>query len=132
MSVHDPISDMLTRLRNALRNRSKTVSILNNKVCRGVADVLKHEGYISGYDVIDDGRQGVIRVQLKYGARGEPLVQSLKRHSTPGRRVYQGVADLPRPLEGLGIAIVSTSRGVLSDRQCREMKVGGELLATVE
>ncbi len=132
MSVHDPISDMLTRMRNALRNRSKSVNILNCKVCRGVADVLKREGYIGGYDLLDDGRQGVIRIQLKYGPRGEPLVQLLKRESTPGRRVYQGVEDLPRPMEGLGIAIVSTSKGVLSDRQCREMRVGGELLATVE
>lgn len=132
MSVHDPISDMLTRMRNALRNRSKSVNILNCKVCRGVADVLKREGYIGGYDLLDDGRQGVIRIQLKYGPRGEPLVQLLKRESTPGRRVYQGVEDLPRPMEGLGIAIVSTSKGVLSDRQCRAMRVGGELLATVE
>ena len=128
----DPIADMLTRIRNATRNRHKSVSCLNSRVCRGIADVLRDEGYIDGYDVVDDGRQGQIRVRLKYGPRGEQLFSKLERRSTPGRRVYAKVDDLPRPLQGLGIAIISTSKGVLSDRKCRTERVGGELLAVVE
>ena len=128
----DPIADMLTRIRNATRNRHKTVNCLNSRVCRGIADVLKAEGYITGYDVIEDARQGQIRVKLKYGPRGETLIHKIERASTPGRRVYRGVEELPKPLQGLGIAIVSTSRGVLSDRSCRTERVGGELLAVVE
>jgi small subunit ribosomal protein S8 len=128
----DPIADMLTRIRNATRNRHKTVNCLNSRVCRGIADVLKAEGYIMGYDVIEDARQGQIRVKLKYGPRGETLIHKIERASTPGRRVYRGVEELPKPLQGLGIAIVSTSRGVLSDRTCRTERVGGELLAVVE
>lgn len=132
MAMTDCISDMLTRIRNATRNKSKTVNCLNSRVCRGVADVLRDEGYIIGYDVIEDGRQGQIRVRLKYGPRGELLIHKIERQSKPGRRVYAGVEDLPRPIQGLGIAIVSTSRGVLSDRKCRQERVGGELLAVVE
>lgn len=132
MSVNDPISDMLTRIRNALRNRARSVDCLNSKVCRGVAQVLQDEGYVQGYEVVDDGRQGVLRVSLRYGAAGEPIIASLERVSKPGRRVYSGVEDLPRPLQGMGIAVVSTSRGVMSDRKCRTERVGGELLAVVQ
>jgi small subunit ribosomal protein S8 len=132
MALTDPIADMLTRIRNALRNRSKTVSCLNSKVCRGIADVLRDEGYIEGYDVIDDGRQGIIKIRLKYGPRGEILIHRLHRESKPGRRLYNKVEELPKPLQGLGIAIVSTSRGVLSDRKARTERVGGELLCTIE
>ena len=131
MSMSDPIADMLTRVRNALRNRSKVVDCLNSKVCRGIADVLRDEGYIEGYDVIDDGRQGLIKVRLKYGPRGEQLIHKIKRESKPGCRIYQKVGELQRPLQGLGVSIVSTSQGVLSDRRCREVKAGGELLCTV-
>jgi small subunit ribosomal protein S8 len=132
MSVNDPISDMVTRIRNATRNKSKTVNCLNSRVCRGIADVLQKEGYITGYDVIEDGRQGQIRVRLKYGPRGEVLIHKIERQSKPGRRVYAGVEALPRPLQGLGIAILSTSRGVKSDRTCRTERVGGELLCVIE
>ena len=132
MPSTDPIADMLTRIRNAVRNKSKTVTILNSRVCRGIADVLRDEGYITSYDVIEDGRQGQIRVKLKYGPRGEILISKLDRQSKPGRRVYSGVEELPRPLQGLGIAIVSTSRGVKSDRACRTERLGGELLCVVE
>lgn len=131
MSVNDPISDMLTRIRNALRNKAKQVNCLNSKVCRGVADVLQSEGYIDGYDVIEDGRQGLIRVRLKYGTAGEMLINSITRESKPGRRVYRKVGELERPLQGMGISIVSTSSGVLSDRACRDKGVGGELLCTI-
>ena len=132
MPSTDPIADMLTRIRNAVRNKSKTVNIQNSRVCRGIADVLRDEGYIHSYDVIEDGRQGQIRVKLKYGPRGEILINKLDRQSKPGRRVYTGVEELPRPLQGLGIAIVSTSKGVKSDRACRTERIGGELLAVVE
>ena len=131
MSVNDPISDMLTRIRNALRNKAKQVNCLNSKVCRGVADVLQSEGYIDGYDVIEDGRQGLIRVRLKYGTAGEMLINSITRESKPGRRVYRKVGELERPRQGMGISIVSTSSGVLSDRVCRDKGVGGELLCTI-
>jgi small subunit ribosomal protein S8 len=130
--MNDPISDMFTRIRNAARNKAKTVTVLNSRVCRGVADVLRDEGYINGYDVVDDGRQGLIRIQLKYGPRGERIFSKIERKSKPGRRVYSAVDELPRPLQGLGIAIVSTSRGVMSDRKARQERVGGELLGVVE
>jgi len=132
MALTDTISDMLTRIRNATRNKSKTVNCLNSRVCRGIADVLRDEGYITSYDVIEDGRQGQIRVKLKYGPRGEVLINKIERQSKPGRRVYSGVEELPRPIQGMGIAIVSTSKGVLSDRKCRQERIGGELLAVVE
>lgn len=132
MSLSDPIADMLTRIRNAARNKAKTVDCRNSKVCTGIAKVLKAEGYITDYAVIDDGRQGILRVELRYGPHGEQLIHTVMRESRPGRRVYRKVDDLPRPLAGLGIAIVSTSRGVLSDRQARTEHVGGELLCTVE
>ena len=132
MAFNDPISDMLTRIRNALRNKAKTVECRNSRVCRGVATVLRDEGYIDSFDVVDDGKSGTIKVKLKYGPRGETVLHSLTRQSKPGRRVYKQVDELPRPIQGLGIAIVSTSKGVLSDRKCRTEKVGGELLAIVE
>lgn len=131
MSMSDPIADMLTRIRNAVRNRGKHVVVLNSKVCRGIADVLKAEGYINGYEVIEDGRQGKLHISLKYGPRGESLIHDLDRASKPGRRLYKKVEEIPSPVQGLGISIVSTSRGVLSDRMCREQKVGGELLCTI-
>ncbi|HEX7009931.1 MAG TPA: 30S ribosomal protein S8 [Phycisphaeraceae bacterium] len=132
MSLSDPIADMLTRIRNAVRNKAKRVDCRHSKVCAGIAQVLQQEGYIAGYSVIDDGRQGILRIELRYGPNGERLFHDLKRQSKPGRRVYRKVDDLPRPLAGLGISIVSTSRGVLSDRQARQQHVGGELLCTVE
>ncbi|MFG0325849.1 MAG: 30S ribosomal protein S8 [Phycisphaerales bacterium JB037] len=131
MALSDPIADMLTRIRNAGRNRAKQVLVLNSKVNRGIAEVLQSEGFITGFDVIEDGRQGQIRVSLKYGPRGETVLNRIDRVSRPGCRVYRKVEDLPRPLQGLGIAVVSTSQGVLSDRGCREKQVGGELLCTV-
>jgi small subunit ribosomal protein S8 len=132
MAVTDPIADMLTRIRNATRNKNKSVTCLNSRVCRGVADVLRDEGYITSYDVVDDGRQGLIRVKLKYGPRGEVLFSRMERQSKPGCRVYTNVDSIPKPLQGLGIAIVSTSKGVMSDRKARQERVGGELLAIVE
>lgn len=131
MSLSDPIADMLTRLRNALRTRQSAVTVKASKIAEGICRVLKEEGYVEDYQRIEDNQQGLIRVYLKYGPRGEDVVMDLQRVSRPGRRVYSGVEDLPRPLNGLGIAVVSTSRGVLSDRQCRDRRVGGEVLCTV-
>ncbi len=131
MTMSDPIADMLTRIRNAVRNRAKKVTVLNSKVNRGIAGVLQSEGYINGFDVVEDGRQGLIHVQLRYGPLGERVIQSIQRASKPGRRVYTKVEGLPRPVQGLGIGIISTSQGVMSDRKCRSEKVGGELLCTV-
>jgi small subunit ribosomal protein S8 len=131
MSLSDPIADMLTRIRNALRARHEVVTVRASKACEGVLGVLKEEGYIQDYKRIEDSRQGLLRVYLKYGPTGEDVVRELKRISRPGRRVYSSVADLPRPMNGLGICVVSTSKGILSDRRCREMKVGGEVLCAV-
>ena len=131
MSQQDLTADMLTRIRNAVRNHTTSVSCLNNKLNRGIAAVLAEEGFINGFEIIDDGRQGRLDVHLRYGERGECVISTIKRESTPGRRIYSSVSDLPRPLGGLGIAIVSTSSGVLSDRACRSKNVGGELVATV-
>ncbi len=131
MSLSDPIADALTRIRNALGAHHDTVNIRASKICEGLCGVLKQEGYIEDYKRIEDNKQGLLRVYLKYGRLGEDVITELKRVSRPGKRVYSGVDEIPRPLEGLGIAIVSTSRGVLSDRQCRELKVGGEMLCTV-
>jgi small subunit ribosomal protein S8 len=131
MSLSDPIADMLTRIRNALTVRKETVNIKASKICEGLAAVLRDEGYIKDYKKIDDGKQGLLRVYLKYGPTGQDVITELKRVSKPGCRVYSGVEDLPRPLSGLGIAVISTSNGVLSDRQCREKNVGGEILCTV-
>ena len=132
MSLSDTIADMLTRIRNAVRNRAARVDCRNSNVCQGIARVLKEEGYISDYLVIDDNRQGVLRIDLRYGPLGEPLITSLQRRSKPSRRIYTKASDLPRPLEGLGVAIVSTSCGVLSDRKARQQHIGGELLCTVQ
>ena len=131
MTMTDPIADMLTRIRNATRNRAKHVVVKNSKVCRGIAQALKDEGYIRGYEVVEDGSQGAIQIALQYGPRGEGLINEIKRASKPGRRLYARVDQIPQPMQGLGISIVSTSRGVLSDRRCREERIGGELLCTV-
>lgn len=127
----DPIADMLTRIRNGVRVRKRVVEVPASKVKAGIANVLRDEGYIRGYDKIDDTKQGVLRIELKYGPLGEDLIHVIKRESRPGCRVYRSASELPRVRDGLGIAIVSTSSGVLSDRQCREQKVGGELLCSV-
>lgn len=132
MSLSDSIADMLTRVRNAVRNKTARVDCRNSKICAGIAAVLKAEGYITDFAVIDDGRQGILRIDLKYGPHGEQIINRIARASKPGCRVYTGVDGLPRPVAGLGIAIVSTPRGVLSDRQARKEHVGGELLCTVE
>ncbi len=133
MSLSDPIADMLTRIRNAVGAGHEAVNIRASKICEGIAQVLKEEGYIADYTRIDNGDhpEALLRVYLRYGPSGERVISELKRASKPGQRVYSGGADLPRPMDGLGIAIVSTSKGILSDRRCREENIGGEVLCTV-
>jgi len=131
MSLSDPIADMLTRIRNAVRINKKQVSIRASKICEGIAAVLKEEGYIEYFDRIDDGRQGILRVTLKYDQDGRPVISEITRASKPGRRIYSSVGKLPHVLGGMGIAIVSTSRGVMSDRSCRKANVSGEILCMV-
>ncbi|MHC4456214.1 MAG: 30S ribosomal protein S8 [Planctomycetota bacterium] len=131
MSLSDPIADMLTRIRNAVRVNKDKVNIKASKICEGIAAVLKEEGYIEDFDRIDDGKQGIIRVILKYDQEGNPVIKEVKRVSKPGRRLYSSVDKLPYVYAGMGIAIVSTSKGVMSDRNCRKENVSGEMLCTV-
>ena len=131
MSLSDPIADMLTRIRNAARVGKATVNIRASKICEGIAVVLKTEGYIEDYDRIDDAKQGILRVSLKYDQNGHSVFSEITRTSKPGRRIYLSVDELPHVLGGYGIAIISTSKGVMSDKNCREMNVSGEILCTV-
>jgi len=131
MSLSDPVADMLTRIRNAVRIGKSEVNIKASNICKGIASVLKDEGYIEDFDRIDDGRQGILRVALKYDQSGEPIIKEIIRISKPGCRIYSSVDKLPRVLAGMGVVVVSTSKGVMSDRSCREANVGGEILCTV-
>lgn len=127
----DPIADMLTRIRNAVRVRREQVSMPSSKLKIGIATVLRNEGYVRGFDVVEDTKQGILRIDLKYGSRGEDVIHKIQRESRAGRRDYRKVGEIPRVLDGLGIAILSTSDGILSDRGCRDKNVGGEILCTV-
>jgi small subunit ribosomal protein S8 len=131
MSLSDPIADMLTRIRNAARINKSEVNIKASNICEGIAAVLKKEGYIEDCDRIDDGRQGILRITLRYDSDGKSIINDIKRISKPGCRIYLSVEKLPHVLAGMGIAVISTSRGVMSDRSCREANVGGEILCTV-
>ena len=132
MNNQDPIADMLTRIRNANRVGRRMVLIPKSKICLGIAQVLRDEGYIEEFDSIDDAtHQGQIRVKLKYSLSGGKVIHVIDRASKPGCRVYRGVKELPQVLNGMGIAVVSTSKGVMSDRKAREANVGGELICTV-
>ncbi len=128
----DPIADLLTRMRNALRNRAERCTVPGSRLKVSILEVMKREGYIHGYDVQSDGPRSVIDIALKYGPEGEQVVTGIRRFSRPGCRRFRSVADLPQVRGGLGISVVSTSQGVLSDRECRQKKVGGEVLCTVE
>lgn len=131
MNNQDPIADMLTRIRNANRVGRRFVQIPRSKICLGIAQVLRDEGYIEEFDSIDDETQGQIRVKLKYTTSGQKVIHTIDRRSKPGCRVYRPAKDLPNILNGMGICVVSTSKGVMSDRRAREANVGGELLCTV-
>ena len=126
MTMTDPIADMLTRVRNANTVKHETVDVPASNIKKEIARILLEEGFIRGYDVIEDGKQGIIRIQLKYAQEGERVISGLKRISKPGMRIYASAADVPKVLNGLGIAMISTSNGILTDKQARE-KEGGEL-----
>lgn len=131
MQITDPIADMLTRIRNANTAKHETVDVPASNMKKSIAEILNEEGYIAGYQVIDDGKQGVIRITLKYGPNKEKVISGLKRVSKPGLRIHAGAEELPRVLKGLGIAIISTSKGVMTDKAARKLNVGGEVLAFV-
>ena len=131
MQITDPIADMLTRIRNANSAKHETVDVPVSNMKKAIAEILLEEGYIKSYEIIDDGKQGMIHITLKYGANKEKVISGLKRVSKPGLRVYSGSQELPKVLKGLGIAIVSTSKGIMTDKKARQEKVGGEVLAFV-
>ena len=131
MQITDPIADMLTRIRNANNAKHDTVDVPASNMKKSIAQILLDEGYIKNFQLIDDGTQGVIRVTLKYGPGKEKVMSGLRRVSKPGLRVYAGAEELPKVLLGLGMAIVSTSKGVMTDTKARELHIGGEVLAFV-
>ena len=132
MTMSDPIADMLTRIRNANTAKHDTVDVPASKMKLAIADILVEEGYIKKYDIVEDGNFKTIHITLKYGAdKNEKIISGIKRISKPGLRVYAGKEDLPRVLGGLGIAIISTNHGVVTDKKARELQVGGEVLAFV-
>ncbi len=131
MQITDPIADLLTRIRNASSQKHETVDVPASNIKKAIVEILNEEGYIKGYQVIEDGKQGVIRITLKYGPGNERVISGLKRVSKPGLRFYAGADELPRVLKGLGIAIVSTSKGIMTDKEARKQNIGGEVLAFV-
>ena len=131
MHITDPIADMLTRIRNANSARHETVDVPASNMKKSIAQILLDEGYIKSFQLIDDGTQGVIRITLKYNAGKEKVITDLRRVSKPGLRIYAGADELPKVLRGLGIAIISTSKGVMTDKKARTAHVGGEVLAFV-
>jgi len=131
MTMTDPIADMLTRIRNANIVGHETVDIPASNMKKAIVQILLDEGYIKGYDVIEDGKQGIIRVQMKYGKNKERVIRGLKKISKPGLKVYAKKHEIPKVLGGLGIAIVSTSKGIITDKEARRLGVGGEVICYV-
>ena len=131
MTMTDPIADMLTRVRNANMVKHETVDVPASNMKKEIARILLEDGFIRGYDVIEDGKQGIIRIQLKYGQMSERVITGLKRISKPGMRVYAAKDEVPKVLNGLGISIISTSKGILTDKQARKEGVGGEVICYV-
>ena len=131
MQITDPVADMLTRIRNANTAKHESVDVPASNLKKAIAQILLDEGYIKSFEVVEDGTQGIIRIQLKYLAGKEKVISGLRRVSKPGLRVYAGADELPRVLKGLGIAMISTSKGVMTDKKARANHVGGEVLAFV-
>ena len=131
MQITDPVADMLTRIRNANTAKHESVDVPASNLKKAIAKILLDEGYIKSYEIVEDGTQGIIRIQLKYLAGKEKVISGLRRVSKPGLRVYAGADELPRVLKGLGIAIIATSKGVMTDKAARANHVGGEVLAFV-
>jgi small subunit ribosomal protein S8 len=131
MTMTDPIADMLTRIRNANQVRHTTLDIPASNMKKAIAEILFKEGFVKSYDIIDDGKQGIVRMQLKYGKNNEKVITGLKKISKPGMRVYAKKDEIPKVLGGLGIAILSTSKGIVSDKEARKSSVGGEVICYV-
>ena len=131
MQISDVIADMLTRIRNANNAKHETVDIPASNLKKSIAEILLEEGYIKNYQIVEDGKQGIIRVTLKYVAGKQKVIHGLRRVSKPGLRIYSNCEDMPKVMNGLGIAIVSTSKGVMTDKKARQANVGGEILAFV-
>ena len=131
MHITDPIADMLTRIRNANSQKHETVDIPASNMKKAITQILVDEGYVKGFQVIEDGKQGVIRITLKYGDNKSPVITGLRRVSKPGLRIYTNVEDMPRVMKGLGVAIISTPKGVMTDKKARKENVGGEVLAFI-
>jgi len=131
MNTTDPIADMLTRIRNANSAKFKTVDVPASKIKKAIAETLLEEGYIKAFDEIDDGVQGILRITLKYDEKGNRVIDGLRRISKPGLRIYASRDELPRVLNGLGIALISTSKGIITDKKARELGIGGEVIAYV-
>ena len=131
MTMTDPIADMLTRIRNANSVGHKTVDVPASRMKKAIVQILLDEGYIKSFSVIDDNKQGIIKITLKYGEGKSPVITGLKRVSKPGLRIYSDVENMPKVMKGLGVAIISTSKGVMTDRQARKENVGGEVLAYI-
>ena len=131
MQITDPVADMLTRIRNASTAKHDTVDVPASNLKKAIAQILLDEGYIKSYTLVDNGNQGIIHITLKYLAKKQAVISGLKRVSKPGLRIYAGADELPKVLKGLGVAIVSTSKGVMTDKKARELHIGGEVLAFV-
>ncbi len=131
MQITDTIADLLTRVRNASSAKHATVDVPASNVKKAITEILLNEGYIKGYQVVEDGKQGIIRITLKYDENKAPVISGLRRVSKPGLRIYSSCEDMPKVMKGLGVAIVSTSKGIVTDRKARELGVGGEILAFV-
>ncbi len=131
MQISDTIADLLTRIRNASTAKHATVDIPASNVKKAITQILSDEGYIKGFQIVDDGKQGIIRVTLKYTDGRTPVITGLRRVSKPGLRIYSSCEDMPKVRKGLGIAIVSTSKGIMTDKKARELNVGGEVLAYI-
>ena len=131
MHITDPIADMLTRIRNAGAARHATVEVPASSMKKAIAQIMLDEGYIKAFEIVDNGTQGTIKITLKYNANKEKAISGLRRVSKPGLRVYAGADELPRVLKGLGVAIISTSKGIMTDKKARELHVGGEVLAFI-
>ncbi|MBO4356220.1 MAG: 30S ribosomal protein S8 [Clostridia bacterium] len=131
MHITDSIADMLTRIRNAISAKHDTVDVPASNMKKSIAQILLDEGYIKAFQIVEDGKQGIIRIQLKYGANKTPAITGLRRVSKPGLRIYASSAEMPKVMKGLGIAVVSTSKGVMTDKQARKENAGGEVLAFI-
>lgn len=131
MQITDTIADLLTRIRNASSAKHATVDVPASNVKKAITEILLNEGYIKAYQVVEDGKQGIIRIQLKYDENKAPVISGLRRVSKPGLRIYSSCEDMPKVMKGLGVAIVSTSKGIVTDKKARELGVGGEILAFV-